>query len=82
MAETQAAPVGDANPASSSNLTRAGITGKVPDFAKPRGHKGRKGKGVRMAGHRRAHAKQLMKAGAISPKAAASTGLATGGAKK
>jgi hypothetical protein len=78
MAETQAAPASDGSP---SNMTRASITGKVPDFAKPRGHRGRKGKGGKMAGHRRHHAKQLMKAGAISPKAAAANGLATGGAK-
>jgi hypothetical protein len=76
MAETQSAPTATEAP---SNLTRASITGKVPDFARPRHGRGRKGaKRGKLSASGRRHAKQLMKAGAISPKAAAANGLSSG----
>ena len=75
MAETQSAPAGD----SPSNQTRASITGKVPDFAKPRHHRGRKA--GKLSANGRRHAKHLQKAGMISPKAAAATGILPSTAK-
>jgi len=56
-----------------SNVTRAGITGKVPK-AKTRGR--RTAKGRRLSSDQRSHARHLQKAGQISPRAAASHGLA------
>lgn len=55
-----------------ANLTRAGVTGKVPQRAiRPR----RAGKKVKMASHQKRHVGQLQKHGQISAKAAAQTGL-------
>lgn len=58
------------------NRTHAGITGKVPEWAKPRAARGgRGGKRVRLSGDKRKHAKQLQKSGRISASAAKSNGL-------
>jgi len=57
-----------------SNVTRANITGKVPEWAKPKAGRGRKAK---LSADHRGHAKQLARRGMISPKAAASAGLTT-----
>lgn len=54
------------------NLTRAGVTGKVPDYAKPHGRTMK----VRHASRRqRRHAKRLKKHGLISERASARHGL-------
>lgn len=55
-----------------SNLSRAGVTGKVPQT---RIRKAGKRKPVKMSSESRHHVKSLMKRGSISSKAAASTGL-------
>lgn len=56
------------------NLTRAGITGKVPDWARPKPARGRRGK-VKLSKSGRKHVSHLQKAGHISARAAAQTGL-------
>lgn len=55
-----------------SNLSRAGVTGKVPQT---RIRKVGKRKPVKMSSDKRRHVNSLMKRGSISSKAAASTGL-------
>jgi hypothetical protein len=59
-----------------SNVTHANITGKVPDGAKPKLLRNRKGKAVRLSSDRKSHVRQLQARGQISPRAAASHGLA------
>lgn len=59
-----------------SNVTRAGITGKVPKTLR-RARAG-KGKRVRLSSDKRHHVKQLAKQGLISSRAASSHGLAQG----
>jgi hypothetical protein len=61
-----------------SNTTRANITGKVPESAKPRPFRRGRGRKAKLSSDHRGHAKQLGKRGVISPKAAASHGLTTG----
>lgn len=69
-------PATPAPPLPASNVTRANITGKVPDAAKPhRGRSGRGGKRARLSGDKRKHASQLIKGGIISSTAAAKSGL-------
>jgi hypothetical protein len=59
-----------------SNVTRANITGKVPQSVKrPRRGGSRKAKPARLSGDHRKHAGALAKRGMISPQAAASHGL-------
>lgn len=57
------------------NVTRANITGKVPDAAKPRHGRPGARKSVRMSGDKRKHVSQLKKGGIISNTAAAKSGL-------
>jgi len=64
-------------PIPTSNTTHANITGKVPKTAL-RGRRMRKGKPAKLSADQRSHARHLQKAGQISPRAAASHGLATG----
>lgn len=56
-----------------ANVTRANITGKVPDAAKPR--HGRGGKRARLSGDKRKHVSGLKRAGVISNTAAAKAGI-------
>lgn len=58
-----------------SNVTRANITGKVPEWAKPKMGRGGKGKRARLPAHRRQHARQMQKAGLISATAAKANGI-------
>lgn len=58
------------------NTTHANITGKVPEWAKPKASRGaRKGKRVRLSGDKRRHVSGLKKAGIISNTAAAKSGI-------
>lgn len=61
------------SPLPTSNVTRAGITGKVPKALK-RVRAG-KAKRVRLSSDKRRHVKQLSKQGLISSSAASSHGL-------
>jgi hypothetical protein len=57
-----------------SNVSHANITGKVPQKITKR--RGGKRKAVKLSSDQRRHVKQLTKSGQISPRAAASHGLA------
>jgi hypothetical protein len=63
----------DASDLPQSNVTHAGITGKVPKI-RVRGSRGKR-KAVKLSPDKRHHAKQLAKQGLISGRAAASHGL-------
>lgn len=56
------------------NTTRANITGKVPDAAKPRHGRSSRG-GRKLSGDKRKHVSQLKKGGIISNTAAAKAGI-------
>lgn len=56
-----------------NNLTRAGVTGKVPLVHRP---SRRSGKKLKMTTAKKHHASHLMKRGAISQKAATTQGIA------
>jgi hypothetical protein len=75
--ETASPPSGQpgALPVSSSNATRANITGKVPETAKPHRGRVRKGRAARLSSDQRSHVRQLTARGQISQRAAASHGL-------
>ncbi len=66
----------DAQPAPSAvpNLTRAGVTGKVPAIFK-RGARRKAGKGVKLSADSKRHARSLQKQGVISPRAAMANGI-------
>jgi hypothetical protein len=65
-------------PIPTSNTTHANITGKVPKTALRGRRSGGKRKPAKLSPDQRSHARHLQKAGQISPKAAASHGLAAG----
>lgn len=57
-----------------SNVTQAGITHKVPEWAKPR-DQSKTRRPVKLSRHRRRHVRKLKKAGLISERVARSEGL-------
>jgi len=74
--DANASPPTQSVPLPTSNATHANITGKVPKTALRGRSRGGKRKAARLSPDQRSHARHLQKAGQISPRAAASHGLA------
>lgn len=64
----------DATEPESNNLTRAGVTGKVPRL-RTRTRRGGRVRKLKMSSGKRTHTRHLMARGVISQSAAASNGI-------